>query len=374
MPYVGLPETDDLQVKEVKYRPYKEVAGRNVIKNGDVLFARIEPSIFNRKFIYVENLPDEYAYTSTEFYVLDAKDNIQPLFLLYMLLTDYVYNQFEGKTTGSTGRRRLDKTVFKNLLIPHYSLEKQNEITTTINKAVALKQEKKEQATQLLSSINDYLLLELGIELPEQTDNLESRIFYTKFSDIVEGRLDPFYHKNARNVSESTNYPEKELNEVAIIKKGQSITSSTISEGPYPVIAGGQVSPYYHNKFNFSEDVITVSASGAYAGFVWYHDYPIFASDCSVIYSKGKDILTEYIYWVLKLKQAEIYNMQQGAGQPHVYPSDLGRIKIPFPSFDKQTEIVKKISDIKREALHLQKEGNKQFEEVWQHINDIVSR
>ncbi len=46
------------------------------------------------------------------------------------------------------------------------------------------------------------------------------------------------------------------------------------------------------------------------AGFVWYHDYPIFASDCNVIYSKGELLITnKFIYEVLRLKQNEIYKL-----------------------------------------------------------------
>ena len=65
--------------------------------------------------------------------------------------------------------------------------------------------------------------------------------------------------------------------------------------------------PYYHNQANFLHETITISASGA-AGFVWYHNYPIWASDCSVIYSNfKKQILTKYLYYVLKSQQEEIY-------------------------------------------------------------------
>jgi len=78
VPYVGLPETDDKRVRTVLHRPFREVGGRNIIKKGDILFARIEPSIFNKKYIYVDDLDGaEYAYTSTEFYIVEAKDGLK---------------------------------------------------------------------------------------------------------------------------------------------------------------------------------------------------------------------------------------------------------------------------------------------------------
>jgi len=98
--------------------------------------------------------------------------------------------------------------------------------------------------------------------------------------------------------------------------------------------------------------------SGAYSGYVWFHDYRIFASDCSVVRSKDESkYLTQYLYWVMKLKQSEIYKMQKGAGQPHVYPSDIAKITIPAIDLTEQKRIVAHIQSITEKATLLQKEA-----------------
>ncbi len=136
-------------------------------------------------------------------------------------------------------------------------------------------------------------------------------------------------------------WPIVTLEDIAIIKKGSSITQKDTSEGTIPVIAGGQKPAYFHNVSNRDGNVITVSASGAYAGFVNYFASPIFASDCSTIQSKDESqSLTRYIYLILKGLQEEIYKFQQGGGQPHVYPKDLVTIEIPLPPLDVQEQIV----------------------------------
>ena len=77
VPYVGLPETDDQRIKEIWMRPFRQVKGRNIIHKGDILFARIEPSVFNKKYIYVEDLKDnDFAFTSTEFYIVEPKEKL----------------------------------------------------------------------------------------------------------------------------------------------------------------------------------------------------------------------------------------------------------------------------------------------------------
>jgi restriction endonuclease S subunit len=220
--------------------------------------------------------------------------------------------------------------------------------------AVEKKNIKQNEAKQLILSIDEYLLKELAITLPKKNNSLENRIFTTSLSEISGGRIDPFYLTNCIELPISSNYKEIEIHNIAKVEKGQSITSAEVITGIYPVIAGGQSSPYSHNNYNQKGKVITISASGAYSGFVWFHTDKIFASDCSVIRSKDEKIAsTEFIYNVLKLKQQQLYNLQQGSGQPHVYPSDIKRIKIPLPRLEKQVEINAHINLLRSQAQQL---------------------
>ncbi len=136
----------------------------------------------------------------------------------------------------------------------------------------------------------------------------------------------------------------KSLDEISEIKKGKSITQEKTVEGEIPVIAGGQEPAYFHNKSNREGNIITISASGAYAGFINYFETPIFASDCNTIQSKAEDkISTKLIFLFLKSIQDKIYELQRGQAQPHVYGEDLAQIKIPLPPKGIQDKIVKEI-------------------------------
>ena len=142
------------------------------------------------------------------------------------------------------------------------------------------------------------------------------------------------------------NWDLVELGEVAEVKRGSTITKKTVVKGKMPVSAGGQQPAYYHNEPNSEGDVITVSGSGAYSGFVAYHKKPMFASDCFTIKSKNETrLLTKYIYHLLKGKQDEIYKFQTGGGQPHVYPKDLIPYKIPLPPLEIKERIVEEIEN-----------------------------
>lgn len=140
------------------------------------------------------------------------------------------------------------------------------------------------------------------------------------------------------------------LSEVAEIQKGKTITEAKAIKGNIPVIAGGQSPAYFHNESNRDRNIITVSASGAYAGFINYFDIPIFASDCNTIKSRDEKIIsTKLIFHFLKSIQKEVYKLQRGQAQPHVYADDLLKVKIPLLPFDIQKKIVSEIEAIENQ-------------------------
>lgn len=147
-------------------------------------------------------------------------------------------------------------------------------------------------------------------------------------------------------ISESDNakFDTVLMSQVVEFRRGTSITKKDVTEGLIPVIAGGQQPAYYHNISNRDRGAITISSSGAYSGFVAIHDYPIFASDCFTVNSKDKSVLIDkFLFHILKAKQSEIYEMQEGGGQPHIYPKNFDNWSIPLPPIEIQEQIVKEI-------------------------------
>lgn len=266
----------------------------------------------------------------------------------------------------------LDKIV--GIKIPPIPcIQKQQEIVEYINTAYTQKRAKETEAKKLLDSIDDYLLKELGITIPSVDDGLKNRIFLSSFSNIECNRLDPIYSLYLGKNASSTEYENTSLRSVACIAKGNTLSSSDVEAGNIPVIAGGQTSPYSHNQANYDGNVITVSSSGAYAGYVWYHDYPIYATDCCVVFSKDESrFMTKYLFEVLKLQQKGIYRSQTGAAQPHVYTADLQMLNIPAVPITKQQEIVTYIADIRTRAKALQTEGKTILENAKRKVEQMI--
>ena len=121
------------------------------------------------------------------------------------------------------------------------------------------------------------------------------------------------------------------LGDIALFKRGKTITKSQVCKGKVPVVAGGLEPAYYHNKANTVAPVITVSGSGANAGFSRLYNIDVFASDCSFVDSE----ITPYVYFVycfLKDIKEHIQSLQKGAAQPHVYAKDINALKLIIPT------------------------------------------
>lgn len=150
----------------------------------------------------------------------------------------------------------------------------------------------------------------------------------------------------------------KRLGDVVQIKKGQLITSSTLLPGDIPVIAGGKQPAYFHASANRFGHTVTISASGASAGYVALYDEPIFASDCSTI-SESESYCLDFVFYQLLCKQQTIYKAQTGGAQPHIHAKDLNPLLFSFPTLPEQTAIAEVLTEMDGELAALEQRREK---------------
>ena len=207
----------------------------------------------------------------------------------------------------------------------------------------------------------------------KNSNNFQYKCFLIKFNSIkLTKRIDTFWYSLGNMFYQSKKFENRKLSDLVNIQKGETITNETKENGDIPVIAGGQVPAYYNNKSNYNGNVITISASGAYSGFVWWHDNPIWASDCNVLTEKSSEVNIKYIYHILKLNQENIYKLQRGSAQPHVYASDLSEIPIPIPPIEIQNKIVNIMKDAYLQKEKLEKEAKEILENAKSQAEKII--
>ena len=139
------------------------------------------------------------------------------------------------------------------------------------------------------------------------------------------------------------------IGDLCEFKNGKNLTRENMIEGEYPVIGGGKKPSGFHCDFNTLENTILCSSSGAYAGYIHRYETKVWASDCFSIISTDESILlNDYLFCFLKMSQQDIYKLQTGAGQPHVYSKNIACLKIPVPSTQQQQKFVDYSATIER--------------------------
>jgi len=249
----------------------------------------------------------------------DYQNNYDTEFLFYLLSSDQVLRQYKQKAAGS-GVLNLNKELVSSVDLLKPSLSEQKKMA------------------KVLSDLDNLIL---------KFDQL-----IQKKKNIKQGAMQELLTGKRRLPGFSGEWVDTTLGNVVDIRKGQLITSNTIKQGNVPVIAGGKTPAYFHNKANRLGKTITVSASGASAGYVWIHLSAIFASDCSTI-EESSNYSIGFIYYWLKFMQEEIYYLQTGGAQPHIHPSDLNPMPILIPRIEEQIAIEQVLSDMDAEIDNL---------------------
>ena len=345
------------------------IEDKYILNENDILIARSGNTV-GKAYIHKSTPYDCFFAGYLIRFIVDKKKALPEYIFTFTQLN--TYKDWVKAVQRPSGQPNINSEEYQSLEIPLPDIDKQHQIVDIINSAYLQKQQKESEAQQLLDSIDAYILNELGITLPEIKTDLKSRVFLVNRSEL-ESRLDPEYKLYVNEEYKSKKYESFSLGRIASICKGTALSSKSIKSGNIPVIAGGQSSPYCHDEYNFDGNVITISASGAYAGYVWYHENPIFASDCSVVYSKNEaKFSTRYISEVLKALQPIIYRLQVGAAQPHVYPADVKKIFVPSISVSEQTKIVKKVNAIRQQAKQLQEEGKSILENAKKEVEQMI--
>lgn len=141
--------------------------------------------------------------------------------------------------------------------------------------------------------------------------------------------------------------------EVGEFVRGKNITADEMVEGTIPVISAGIEPSGYHNKSNVEGVSLTISNSGANAGYLMINYSSIWAADCSYCNS------AKYIYFyyeMLNNLRVVLFNLQKGAAQPHVYAKDINKMKVLLPPEDLVQKANDRISLMHKKIYSLQQQ------------------
>lgn len=292
------------------------------IKNGDILFSEIRPK--NKRYALVENIDETNYVVSTKLMVLRNKDSkvLNMKYFYYFLTSPKMLRYLQSEAEARSGT--FPQITFKDNIYPITinlpSLAEQNKIVKNIDSIV-----NKIKNNQKINTN----LFELANIIFQQSFNCNGNI--------------PLSH-------------------YFLPKRGKNLLKKNVEPGAVPVVAGGLKPAAYHNISNTETPVITISASGANAGYVQIWGQKVWSSDSSYIDSSITDNI--YFWYIfLKSRQKQIFDAQTGSAQPHIYPKHIGNLLISELDEEQVQSFDKKVTPIFEKIFQNQK-NNSVMEDV----------
>ena len=256
---------------------------------------------------------------------------------------DFYYYWFKSKigqaniqalVTGSA-QPKFNKTNFRSMYIPVPPLATQRRIAS------------------ILSSLDRKI--ELNNKINADLEEMAQAIFKNWFVDFEPFKDGKFVDSELGMIPEG--WKVGTLGELCNFKRGKNLlTKNAIDEG-VPVVAGGLEPSCYHNIANTGAPVITVSGSGANAGFMRMYHVPVWASDCSFIDISCKNFY--FVYCFLKVNSKLLKHAQTGAVQPHVKPSDIHDFELVIPDKESIYDFQDKVKPFFDKIASIQKENSR---------------
>ena len=287
-----------------------ESLGRCVAKRGDIIVTH-RGTIGQISYIPNDSKYERYLTGNSQFRLTVKSKVIRPDFFVYYFHTRMgQYRLLANASQVGVPALARPTSTFKEVLVPVPKMEVQAAIM------------------EILHSLDDKIEVNRRIN-----DNLEAQaqaLFKSWFVDFEPFRDGEFVESELGMIPKG--WRVGKLGELCQFKRGKGLLSKNAIPGDIPVVAGGLEPSCYHNISNTKSPVVTVSGSGANAGFMRMYHQEVWASDCSYIDSTCENLY--FVYSFLLRNRHLLKHAQTGAVQPHVKPSDIHNFDIVIPPIE----------------------------------------
>lgn len=314
---------EPIYISESDYNIFKAKFG--VPANGDLLITAVGATLGIPYFVGNEQF---YFKDGNLIWLSNFKEKLNSKFLYYWIDSSFGTQTLWNRTIGSA-QPALTIDSIKKLSIPVPSKAVQDKISTTLT-----------TFDQIIENNNKRIKL-----LEQMAENLYKEWFVRfRFPGYEDVEFEEKKPRGWQVVTEdkkhftATIFKYDEFKNIGSFLRGKNITAAKMVEGDIPVISAGLQPSGYHNEANVFGENLTISASGANAGYLQYHLQDIWAADCSYYQD---DAIIWFVYNTLKFLQPVIINLQCGAAQPHVYPKNINKLCVLIPT----EELIYKYND-----------------------------
>ncbi|MDR4988811.1 MAG: restriction endonuclease subunit S [Bacteroidales bacterium] len=380
-------------VKFINKETHNGMLARSKVKEGDLLI-----KITGVGRMAVSSVaPEGFEGNVNQHMVVMKTDSPETSKILAAFLNSDIGEKLASRRATGGTRPALDYPAL--LSIPIIYGERILKITEA---AVKKKEAKEQQAKNLLASIDDYLLGELGITLPEKDGGLEKRMFTIQFANLSGNRFDPFYfhpffQENFENIAHGR-FPLKPLRNLMLFMESGSRPKggvSNIEDGVWSI--GGEhvgdqcevgigtpkyIPEDFHKKILLTKtklhDIILVKdgATTGKIGIITEKDMVDQNINEHVFLIRPDETEINPFYLVNYLHsiagQTQIKREITGATVTGLTKQAVRGVHIPLPPLKKQIQIADRIRQIREQAKQLQREADKELEKASREVEQII--
>ena len=427
--YSGFAAGKETQVK--KESGYIQIRPTNIMPDGRLSFEKNVYVPKNRNYTFIPqkavlfnntnsqelvgktailDLPNEDQYYCSNHITVIIPDQTKliPEYLWIILNLYQRRTIFYSICTNWNNQSGVNVNLLKSIRIPIFSkeanvsLDYQRKIVAIWLEAFSVERTKEQEAKDLLDSIDDYLLSELGIERPERTEN--GRFFYTSFKEIEGKRIDPYYNhpyfKKAYNSLHKTPYPVLRLGQLStLIASGSTPPSGgedyTTKENGIMFVRSGDITndcniidssdmlyitkECHNTKMRQSQlryGDILIAIVGATIGAVNIYNYNAEANiNQAIAFVRLKSGINElFITEQLRssIGRLNLEHQKRPVARANINLDEIAQMELILPPLEIQDKIAENIQSIRDQAKYLQQEAKEIINNAKQKIEQMI--
>jgi restriction endonuclease S subunit len=370
---------------------YKTTLSRFLLKENDVLIAMTGATIGKIGKVSTSNLP-AFLNQRVGRFVFNQEANINKDYLYYILQFPIFQNQIKKLSLGGA-QPNISPNSIEKIKIPVPETKAQNKIVELMQFAYDKKTDKEQKAEKILNSIDDFILGELEVKMPEAQDK---ECFCINSQEVDKGRLDCYYYQpkfkqGEKSLKKANCKTEPLKNYITKIHYGASLKNNYVDEG-IPLLRIQNLKPNrvvltdivkisearrkeLGNAF-VSEGDLLISRSGSVGivsvvpkeaeGFAFGSFMIKFCLNDKI----DKDFVS--IWLNNKISQLFIKREKIGAIQGNITIETIENLQIPTPPLATQKKLAAEVKERIADAKKINTEAKNEVEKAKQEVESII--
>jgi restriction endonuclease S subunit len=352
------------------------------LKAGDILMSAASGSKEHvGKVAYISE--DLDFYFGSFMMVLRANEKVNPQYL-FEFLSSKIFRGLLFRILGGTNINNLNFTMIKDFEVPLPSMAIQTKIAQTANRNREKAIELENEAKKIVSSIDSFVLSELGIEIERERVSEPAQIWQI-WSDAIEKRLDPmFFHPLRLRAIEAIKKSHASVIPLSeVVKFRRELVNDIPENAPYIgleniVSNSGEymetnAKESISSAFVFKKGDVLFPKLRPYLNKVFYADFDgICSTEFHVFEAKKCDPYFLFSFLTRSVVVEQTSRLMTGNTLPRLQTEDIENLLIPIPNQTTQEKIVAGVKTIYNRARNLRQEAETVIAEAQKQTAEMI--